>query len=255
MKQLVIKFCEFQISNYLAVTSKYRSQLVTISFMGYAGGSVVLGLITFIFTTAHSLSLACIGFIIVGSFLNFFVMKEPPRFLFRKGKISEGFRILEQLAKINKANVSQNQILELMKYPSNDKSKNPFKNDIVLQNNDKTKKEEPQESMMKLLFAKENLMSMIRLTSISALLFVVFYVSSVSISDNLGDIKIQYSEIMMGVAQMLGYGVMIPVLQKLKRVKSTLYFLISIFVIGAILMGITVFKLDRPGNFLNGTPY
>ena len=96
---------------------------------------------------------------------------------------------------------------------------------------------------------------MTRLTSISCLLYIVFYVSSVSISDNLGLDKIQYNEMVMGVSQMIGYAVMIPYLHKIKRVKSTLWILLSIFIIGGILMGITILKLDRVGGLLHGMPY
>jgi len=117
---------------FQAVTSKFRSSLVTLSFLGYAGGSVILGLMSFIFTTADSLSFACIFLMVIGSFLNFIIMKEPPRYLFRKGRISDGFKSLHYIAKKNKTGLSKEKILELMNYPyRSDESRNPFKHKIV----------------------------------------------------------------------------------------------------------------------------
>lgn len=214
---------------------------------------MLLGLMSFIFTTADSLSFACIFLMVLGSFLNFIIMKEPPRYLFRKGKISDGFKALQYIAKKNKTGLTQNQILELMDYPRN--AKNPFKSKVVISGKEKTKDSKPQESIFKLLLAKDCLSQMIRLTSISCLLYIVFYVSSVSISDNLGLEKIQYNEMVMGVSQMVGYAVMIPYLHKIRRVRSTLYILFSIFVIGAILLSITILNLDKVGGILHGMPY
>lgn len=142
-----------------------------------------------------------------------------------------------------------------MNYPyKSDESKNPFKHKIVV-NEDKNSDMKPKQSIFRLLLTRDCLSQMIRLTSISCLLYIVFYVSSVSISDNLGLEKIQYNEMVMGVSQMIGYAVMIPYLHKIKRVRSTLWILLSIFVIGAILLSITILKLDRVGGLLHGMPY
>jgi hypothetical protein len=142
-----------------------------------------------------------------------------------------------------------------MNYPtSSDDSKNPFKSKIV-EDVKVSKNSEEKQSVFRLLLTRDSISQMVRLTSISALLYIVFYVSSLSISDNLGLEKIQYNELVMGISQMIGYASMIPILHKIKRVRFTVWILASIFVIGAILLSITFFKLDRNGGFLEGTPY
>lgn len=228
---------------------------MTISFLGYAAGSVMLAGLSSIFTDANSLSFACIFLMVIGSFLNFVIMKEPPRYYFRKGRISDGFRVLHQIAQKNATGLSEDNILQLMNYPASpNDSNNPFKSKIVkdvkVLSDSKEKK-----SIFRLLLTRDCISQMIRLTSISILLYIVFYVSSVSISDNLGLEKIQYNELVMGIAQMVGYATMIPILPKIKRVKFTMWTLVSIFVIGAILLSITFFKMDREGGLFHGTPY
>jgi hypothetical protein len=229
--------------------------MVGISCIGFSSGSILLGIVTFFFKNTQSLTIASIVFLVVGSCWNFFMMKEPPRFFFRKGLISDGFKSLMAIGKQNKANITEEKLLEILRYPdAEDDTKNPFKTHIVYtakQNSGLQNKE----STLKLLFVKDTLSQIIRLISLSLLLFIVFYVSAISISDNLGSMPIQWNEIMMGFSQLLGNAVLTPYLHKLKRVKTTMILLILTFIVGGTLLLITGLNWDKPGGFLAGTPY
>lgn len=193
--------------------------MVTFSFVGYSAGSLVLGAISFIFTDADSLSLACIFVMMLGSFLNFVVLKEPPRFLFKKGRISEGFHSLNHISGSNKTRISQEELLHLMEYPRvlENGGHSPFESKVNLKI---TEKEQSFYDSIKPLLNRDSLYSIFALVCVSSVLYIVFYVSSVSISNSLGLPKIQYNEILLGVAHLIGNSSMIPYLQKVRRVKT-----------------------------------
>lgn len=227
--------------------------MVTMSFIGYASGSLALGGLSFILTTADSLSFVCIFIMIAGSFLNFIVLKEPPRYLFKKGKISEGFKSLSHISKVNKTGLKDNQILKIMDYPFEvTPNSSPYEKNISLKITEKSKSIF---DAIKPLLNKDSLYSIVGLLSMSSLLYIVFYVSSVSVSDSLGLGKIQYNEMLLGLTHITGYALMIPTLHKLKRVKAEKIMLLIDFILGGTLLVITIFKFDRKGGFLEGTPY
>ena len=227
--------------------------MVTLSFIGYASGSLVLGGISFIFKSADELSLACIFIMIAGSFLNFVIMKEPPRYLFKKGKITQGFKALQHVSSVNKSGIQEQEILDLMNYPEGVTPQgSPFEKEITLKI---TQKKQSFIDFVRPLLTKDALYSIVALMALSSMLYIVFYVSSVSVSDSLGLSKIQYNEMLLGMTHIVGYAIMIPILHKVKRVKTEKIMLLIDFILGGVLLLITIFDLNSNGNFLEGKPY
>jgi hypothetical protein len=220
-------------------------------FIGYASGSLVLGAISFVFKTADTLSFACVFIMIAGSFLNFIVLKEPPRFLFKNGRVSDGFKALSHIAKVNEADFSDEQLLEVMDYPKSEAG-SPYEKQLVMK---LPKEERTFYDSIQPLLNWESIYSIIGLVSVSSLLYIVFYVSSVSVSDSLGLSKIQYNEMLLGLTHIIGYCAMIPFLHKIRRVKTAAMMLLADLVLGSFLLLITAMKLDRNGGALEGSPY
>lgn len=236
-------------SNFLDKDGHAKEKILPIQSIGYGLGSIFLGILTFWIKDSKSLILVILILYVV-LLLPGFLIKETPKWLYKKNRVNSLYSNLKSLAKFN--NVGGFNFGE----PNESKIKKKlglfsFKLD---QNHYEIKKRKQIGDKNPFFVFLENLWSIfVYPYGITTFVFIMvgfslgslFYSCIISVSD-LGLRKVQYNQILLGVSQIVGSIAGYVILPKVPKKKATQIFL-SIFVAISFVLWLLSYFKKSPG--------
>lgn len=195
--------------------------MVGYCLVSYSIGCICLSFLSFYFESADTL-MNCITIIIfIAITPNFIFLKESPKFLYEKGKVTELVNILNEIGRENQAGLNPDYFKKQLSIQHLDlRNKNET---VVLVRTTEIKDKvinQFSESPIKRLFLNKRIsLTLIALCVQSATIFTIYYGLTSSIQD-LGLKSIQLNGILMGFTQMLGFLYVAYNGPKIERVKT-----------------------------------
>lgn len=195
--------------------------MVGLCLVSYSVGCICLNFLSFYFTDADSLMICISGIITVAVLPNFFLLKESPKFLYEKGKVTELVNTLNSIAEKNQTKLAPNYFKKILKIEHVDLKSKHEAIELVRSSEikDKTIEKLSEPALKRLFLDKKISLTLVALCVQSATIFMIYYGLTSSIQD-LGMKSIQLNGILMGCTQLIGYLFMAYYGPKLQRVRA-----------------------------------
>jgi len=195
---------------------------------------------SFYFNTAELILYAITGvlFLLIGP--SYYIVKESPMWLFKRGEFKELALLFSQISKINSKILKEGYFNEMLDVR--------FGN---LDKNDQQPNKETKDSstgicnkIRLLLFGWGNLLKLFCLCTISTSLFMVYNGITISVQD-LGIEMVQLNGIIIGVSQLFGYIAAIYLSPKVKRVLANRVILLCLSLGGGVLLTLSLVEFPN----------
>ena len=244
--------------NLLAARSKFRSSLVTISLAAWGLGGISIGIITFIITDSPGLENFLLIVFPLGSLANYFIPKYSPRFMYKKGRVSDMVMSIVSIAEMNSFHIEYNSkpgqqvSKEALDFVKEKLGLNSYDFDKYTYLVKRGKSDDKQSALRPLLhqlkvfamiFKKEHFWVLIAFCIEFTSLFLLYIGATIAVS-SLGFERIQYSGMLLGATCCLGSLIPLPFLPKMPRKLWSQIFLIAISIVGGFLWAIRTFLED-----------
>lgn len=200
--------------------SKLRSRGVTLFFMFYGVGGPILGGLGFLVQNPDTLYLIYLCAIVVAAFPFAFIILEPVKKLYNQNKISSVFRTLNKISKINKKQVSLNELQDYVDIKNVDLANCDY--EIITKATFSEKLREASSSF-RILFSKKYFSKLFGFYVINLTGYFLFNAVTFN-AGNIGLPNIQINVIFLSTLQGAMYVVVAMFISNIKR-KTTLFIL------------------------------
>ena len=206
---------------------------------GFSIGSITLNLISYLFTTADELIRVSTGFVLVCMIPIFFVVIEPPMFLFRKGRVTKMVQSLTAISKRNKFHGTEAYFKDKLQLQEID-----LNSPIEVEKDLKEKAPGVEVEFFKYTFLSgQNLANQLGLLANAAVCYMTYYGFVVGVQD-LGLNSIQLNGMLIAGASLVTYIITTAVSPKVKRVLS-----VKLCCVGEILCAVVLLILSFVPTF------